>query len=613
VLIVGPVSTKILRCYYGVSVNDSSNDSEYNKRAMRAIVLCVLVAIVYTQAFLAPKRRAELEQKNQASVATTAIVPQGGIGGDVSQQAQPATVVGAGNPIASGQTLARLTPKELEEAPRSQVKFGGATVSIVHLGGRIAEYRLRDYKRDLKGDEQLDLVDSASSGVLPLGLYLGSGGAGIENDERVLYKLEAVNGELVTAQVADLDLRSGAKASLRFKGVLPSGVQVQKTLNFSADSFLFTVDVSLDRALPAGQSVWLEWSRYYSSELERALRVKHSITLLDSANKIRSLQIEGIPQGLQEQGSNRWLALGDTYFAMALVPTVANQNSAVGREGDLFFSRVAGTGVGGQFYAYVGPKDYRTLESLGNFSLERSIDLGWFAFLALPLLWLLRFLSNLFGNYGVAIIGLTLLVKGVMLPLSKASFNSAKKMQDLQPEIKALRERVKDPNVLNQEMFALYKRKGVNPMGGCFPVLIQIPVFLGLYNALLNAIELRHARFAGWITDLSAPESLQLFGIGVPVMVLLMAASMVYQSWTTPNPSADPNQQKMMMIMPVVFAGMFIIFPMPAGLVLYWLVNNIISIIQQLYMRSSEKGSVYVGTAVASALIFGVGYILTMI
>jgi YidC/Oxa1 family membrane protein insertase len=343
------------------------------------------------------------------------------------------------------------------------------------------------------------------------------------------------------------------------------------------------------------------------------LRIKHSLTLLDGANKIQLVPIEQMLQGLQDRGLNRWVALGDTYFAMALVPTVTTRNTIIGREGDVFLTRVAGTQSGGQFYAYAGPKDYKMLEAIGDFSLERTIDLGWFSFLALPLLWLLRFLYSLVGNYGVAIIALTLIVKAVMLPLSKASFVSAKKMQDLQPEIKALRERVKDPNQLNQEMFALYKRKGVNPMGGCFPVLIQIPVFLGLYNALLNAIELRHAPFAGWITDLSAPESLQILGIGVPVMVLLMAASMVYQTWTTPTPSADPAQQKMMMIMPLVFAGMFIIFPMPAGLVLYWLVNNIISIIQQLYMRNAERGSVYVGTAVASVVIFGIGYLLTMI
>jgi YidC/Oxa1 family membrane protein insertase len=200
-----------------------------------------------------------------------------------------------------------------------------------------------------------------------------------------------------------------------------------------------------------------------------------------------------------------------------------------------------------------------------------------------------------------------------MLPLSKASFKSMKQMQEVQPEIKALKERIKDPNQLNQEIFALYKRRGVNPMGGCLPIALQIPVFLGLYQALLNAIELRHAPYALWITDLSSPEKLQLFGIGIPVMVLLMAASMIIQQWTTPNPSADPAQQKAMMFMPIIFAGMFIIYPMPAGLVLYWLVNNIISITQQMYLRGSGDKSVYLGTLVASAAIFGAGFIFTLI
>jgi YidC/Oxa1 family membrane protein insertase len=213
----------------------------------------------------------------------------------------------------------------------------------------------------------------------------------------------------------------------------------------------------------------------------------------------------------------------------------------------------------------------------------------------------------------MAIIGLTLVVKAVMLPLSRASFESMKKMQELQPEIKALKERVKDPTQLNQEIFALYQRRGVNPMGGCFPVLIQIPVFLGLYQALLNAIDLRHARFGVWITDLSAPERLEFFGIGIPVMVLLMAASMILQQRTMPNTTTDPAQARMMQIMPFVFAGMFIIFPMPAGLVLYWLVNNLISITQQVYMRNTAKGSVYVATVVASVLILGAGYLVTLI
>jgi YidC/Oxa1 family membrane protein insertase len=586
-------------------VNDTSNDSEYNQRAMRAIVLCVLVAIVYTQFFLAPKRQVQQQQlaQQQQQQQTQTTLPVG------SQAASPQPMVVSPAPGATAPSVAmRPTVAELQAAPHSVINAGRTTVSLVHLGARIEQYGLRDYKRDLNGDEALNLVDSSTTGALPLGLYIGQ-----ESDERVMYTLTSLNGAPATSPTANLNLEPNSRVVLEFRGALPSGRQITKKITLEGDSFLIGVDVALDRPIESGQSVWLEWTHYYSSAIEKELRIKHSLTLLDGANKIQLVPIEQMLQGLQDRGVNRWVALGDTYFAMALVPTVTTRNTIIGREGDVFLTRVAGTQSGGQFYAYAGPKDYKMLEAIGDFSLERTIDLGWFSFLALPLLWLLRFLYSLVGNYGVAIIALTLIVKAVMLPLSKASFVSAKKMQDLQPEIKALRERVKDPNQLNQEMFALYKRKGVNPMGGCFPVLIQIPVFLGLYNALLNAIELRHAPFAGWITDLSAPESLQILGIGVPVMVLLMAASMVYQTWTTPTPSADPAQQKMMMIMPLVFAGMFIIFPMPAGLVLYWLVNNIISIIQQLYMRNAERGSVYVGTAVASVVIFGIGYLLTMI
>ncbi len=587
-------------------MSNSSNDTEYNQRAMRAIILCVLVAIAYTQFFLAPKQNAELQRQKQDQALQQ---PAGQVAGGTAPLATQAT----GAPVSVNVPSAAVSQghpakSEIDSAPRSVINTGNASVVITHLGARIVDYRLRDYKRELNSEEGLNLVDSSASGALPLGVYAGNA-----SDERVVYSLASVNGAPAGSPSANLDLASGTVATLEFKGVLPTGSQIVKKLSFTGGSYLFNVDLALDRQDQSGQPVWLEWTHYYSSAKEKELRIKHSISILDSTSRLQLVPIENLPQGLQERGSNRWIALGDTHFATALVPTVTTINTLLGREGDVFISRVAGSNVGGSFHLYVGPKDYKTLEGIGNFNLERTIDLGWFSFLALPLLWLLRFLYSLFGNYGVAIIGLTLLVKGALLPLSKASFASAKKMQDLQPEIKALRERVKDPNQLNQEMFALYKRKGVNPMGGCFPVLIQIPVFLGLYNALLNAIELRHAPFAGWINDLSAPESLQLFGIGVPVMVLLMAASMVYQTWTTPNPSADPNQQKMMMIMPLVFAGMFIIFPMPAGLVLYWLVNNIISIVQQLYMRQAAKGSVYMATAMASLVIFGFGYLLTMI
>jgi YidC/Oxa1 family membrane protein insertase len=335
------------------------------------------------------------------------------------------------------------------------------------------------------------------------------------------------------------------------------------------------------------------------------------VTYLDGANKIHHVSADELK--IQQRETSQWVALGDLYFMASLIPPLAENNAALARDGELYIGRVAGSETGGKFTVYVGPKIYTLLEKLGSFQLERAIDLGFFSFLALPLLWMLHYLYLIVHNYGLAIIALTLIIKTALLPLSKASFKSMKAMQEIQPEMKALRERVKDPTQLNQEMMALYKRRGVNPMGGCFPMLIQIPVFFGLYQALLNAIELRHSPFALWVTDLSSPEKLEIFGIGIPVMVLLMAASMVIQQWTTPNPSADPTQQKVMMFMPLVFAGMFIVFPMPAGLVLYWLVNNIISITQQMYLRKTDQGGVYWGTFVASVAIFGVGYILTLI
>jgi YidC/Oxa1 family membrane protein insertase len=381
-------------------------------------------------------------------------------------------------------------------------------------------------------------------------------------------------------------------------------------MTFTEGSYLFTVNVKLGKPVAQGQAVWLEWAHRFAEESSRNSGLSH-VTYLDGANKIHHLSPDDLK--VQRRETSQWIALGDLYFMASLIPPLAENNAALARNGELYVGRVAGSDVGGAFTVYAGPKIYTLLEKLGAFHLERAIDLGFFSFLALPLLWMLHYLYLIVHNYGLAIIALTLIIKTALLPLSQASFKSMKAMQEIQPEMKALRERVKDPTQLNQEMMALYKRRGVNPMGGCFPMLIQIPVFFGLYQALLNAIELRHSPFALWITDLSSPEKLELFGIGVPVMVLLMAASMIIQQWTTPNPSADPTQQKVMMFMPIVFAGMFIIFPMPAGLVLYWLVNNIISITQQMYLRKTEQGGVYWGTFIASVAIFGVGYILTLI
>jgi YidC/Oxa1 family membrane protein insertase len=237
------------------------------------------------------------------------------------------------------------------------------------------------------------------------------------------------------------------------------------------------------------------------------------------------------------------------------------------------------------FYTvYVGPKEFSALNAV-NPSLDRAIDFGWSHFIARPLLSLLRLSHSVTGNYGIDIILLTVLVKLIFFPLSLKSFKSMAEMQKLQPQLEQLRAQYQnDREALNREMMEMYRRHKINPLGGCLPLLVQFPVFIGLYQALMMAIELRQAPFFGWIQDLSQPDRLGTFALpfvdppGVPVLTILMGGTMIMQQAMTPMPG-DPVQQKMMMLMPIIFTIMFVNFP--AGLVLYWLVNNVLSIAQQ--------------------------------
>jgi len=222
--------------------------------------------------------------------------------------------------------------------------------------------------------------------------------------------------------------------------------------------------------------------------------------------------------------------------------------------------------------------------------LDRAIDFGWFHFIARPLVSLLRFLHAFTGNYGLDIILLTLLVKLVFFPLSNKSYKSMSEMRKLQPQLEHLRVQYPDDRQqLNKEMMELYRRHKINPLGGCLPMVVQLPVFIGLYQAFMHAIELRQAPFFGWIQDLSQPDRLGGIALpfieppGIPVLTLLMGGTMFLQQAMTPV-GGDPMQQKMMMFMPLIFTVMFVNFP--SGLVLYWLVNNVLSIAQQYwYMK----------------------------
>ena len=220
---------------------------------------------------------------------------------------------------------------------------------------------------------------------------------------------------------------------------------------------------------------------------------------------------------------------------------------------------------------YSGPQDQERLEQIAP-GLSLVVDYGWLTFLAKPIYWLLSFLHSIVGNWGWAIVLLTCIVKAILYPLSLAGYRSMAKMKDLAPRMKALKEKYGDDKQrLNMAMMEMYKTEKINPVGGCLPILLQLPVFLALYWVLLASVELRDAPWILWVTDLAAPDPWF-------ILPVLMIISMVIQFKLNPTPP-DPMQAKMMAFMPFIFGAMFIFFA--SGLVLYWLVNNILSIVQQ--------------------------------
>jgi YidC/Oxa1 family membrane protein insertase len=313
------------------------------------------------------------------------------------------------------------------------------------------------------------------------------------------------------------------------------------------------------------------------------------IALID--NKIKREKPDVAAKGAEFTGDVSWAGFGHTYFFFGLVPeNGAGHRVSVRQDGAALVQALNGPNPSDRATLFIGPKELDTLKAVGK-GLERAIDFGYFGFVSIPFLYVLHFFHRFTGSYGLDIILLTVLIKLLMAPLTHKSFVSMKQMQKLQPQMEKLKERYgSDKEKLNKEIMELYRRNGVNPLGGCLPMVLQFPVFIGLYNALSTPIELRHAPFL-WIRDLSRPdwESLPIaFGewhFGIPILTVLMGASMFLQQWMTPS-AGDPNQRKIMMLMPLMFTFMFVSFP--AGLTVYWLVNNILTIAQQYWISRHE-------------------------
>lgn len=287
--------------------------------------------------------------------------------------------------------------------------------------------------------------------------------------------------------------------------------------------------------------------------------------------------------GFKESVQGGWLAMIQHYFISAWIPsknTLNEYNLTRNKNNPELYELSAKTplvtiergeqgSIGMGFY--VGPKDIHRLEEISE-NLDLTIDFGWLWWIAKPLFYALSFIHSFVNNWGIAIILLTVCIKLLFFPLSAASYRSMAKMRKLGPQMKTLKERFgEDRQKMSQEMMKLYKKEKVNPLGGCFPILIQMPVFIALYYVLMESVELRHAPFALWLQDLSTMDPYY-------ILPLIMGATMYIQQQLNPTPP-DPTQAKIMKWMPVVFTLMFLWFP--SGLVLYWVVNNTLSIIQQ--------------------------------
>ncbi|MCF8034196.1 MAG: membrane protein insertase YidC [Desulfarculaceae bacterium] len=414
-------------------------------------------------------------------------------------------------------------------------------------------------------------------------------------------KLSARN---FTPSADKLEVSSGSK-QLVFTTTV-AGVKVDKVYTFKAGSYAWELNLRLTNQ--SGKKLELQPSIALVEMKKRAESAAYAFTGIQysKAGRYEEMSAGDLDDNPKDTGDISYLGLSIPYFLGAVAPLEPQGQAPPkrfvvgGEKGELMLATLVeplmalepGATRETGYMIFYGPKDLKVLEPLGH-NLDQSVDFGWFDVIAKPFLIAMNLIFDFIGNYGIAIIIVTLITKLIFWPLTRKSYKSMKEMQKLQPHVKRLREKFKDDKQrMNQEIMQLYKTYKVNPAGGCLPMLVQIPVFIAFYKVLGNAIELRHAPFMLWINDLSAPDRLSIgiqipyVGDGIPVLTLLMGASMFLQQKMTPT-TGDPTQAKMMMMMPVVFTVMFINFP--SGLVLYWLVNNLMSIGQQYYTNRSKS------------------------
>jgi YidC/Oxa1 family membrane protein insertase len=400
-------------------------------------------------------------------------------------------------------------------------------------------------------------------------------------------------------------LTGDQSGTITFTHIAASGIELRKRVTFRADHYQVEVALTARNLSATDLTVdpRLAWGPGLRNSADKTHNTLQAPTLWLDGKRVH-VDVAKLGSEKDYTGNLAWVALQDTYFAAALLPKDKGLHAFVEKaEGDQPVVGLAearhtlppGEEVTTRAQVFAGPKDLDVLKGVGQ-DLDHLVDLGWFDFLARPALYLLKFLYRFTGNYGLAIILVTVLQKIAFHPLTHKSLKSMQAMQAVQPKLQALQERYKNnPQKKQEEMMALYRKHGVNPMGGCLPMVVQIPIFIALYNALGSSVEMWQAHFL-WIRDLTQPDSLftvDLYGatrnVG-NILALLMGVSMWVQQKMSP-PAGDPRQAQMMLwMMPILFTFMFWSFP--SGLVLYWLVNNVLQIGQQWLISRKRSGPI---------------------
>ncbi len=559
------------------------------KNAILAIVLSILVMLIWQVLFTPPQQQPREEQAGQEELAKQQTQSEG----TPIEQVQDVAA-----PVEGMLPSTEISKREFhEDAEDIVVETPLLRVVITTQGARMTSCRILAHK-DVNGNT-VELVsnDARRRGQFPLEVAFGDASFA-----------EELNTELYQSFVTAMTLRPEDDArTLSLSYTAQNGTTFTKVFTFHPDSYLIDIALKFSDPDRIGKSVSVVWGPGLGEDLEDALRFDPGVVsktsdgkpVRDSAKKI---------DGLRTYNDVQWAALNRKYFTAAFFAGARNNKLSLTniplqpQEGEKSVEPMRQVLIGlsqplsdgeTQLSLYAGPKQRAELENASN-NFDQLIDYGFFSLIAEPLAKFMTFLHGHLNNYGLVIICLTILIKIVFFPLTHKSFTSMRKMQELQPQMNVIKEKhKKDQQKQQQEMMKLYKEKGVNPMGGCLPMVLQIPVFIALYQTLSQSIELRGASFL-WIPDLSAHEVVSFLegtflGPYTRPLVLMMGASMFFQQSMTPT-AADNKQAQMFKFMPLIFLAMFWNFP--AGLVLYWFMNNFLTIGQQyLINKSGAKSS----------------------